>query len=199
MNRFAVTALTILGAAVFVLCLPGCGGQAGLPDTVTIELPDGTTQEVTLGAGVPSLANSTWEFERAADTAQSTVFLTISFGPEGNLDRFEGNTIAPHIFGDTILFDGERHSTNQPGLSYAAATYGAETNDASGFAFEGILTAFAGGIQAANASASASGTFDPSDPDRMTGTFAITTEVTLTQIPGANVDDSFNFVANRVE
>lgn len=198
MKRFATSALAVVGVAAFVFCLSGCGGN-GLPETVTIELPDGTTQEVVLGAGVPSLANSTWDFYQASGAAQTTVFLTISFGPEGNLDRFDGNSIAPQIFGDTILFDGERHSTNQPGISYAAATYGAETNDATGFAFEGILTAFAGGIQAATASASASGTFDPADPDTMRGSFSITSEVTLAQIPGADVNETFNFEAHRVE
>ncbi len=169
-----------------------------MPDTVAVELPDGTTANVTMGAGVASLADSTWQFYQSFGSGQSLPFLVISFGPEGNLAAFENNSIAPEIFGDTIYFDGERHATAQTGLSYAAATYGAETSDAMGFAFEGRLTAFAASIQVAQATASASGTFAADDPDTMTGTFAITTEVTVTSMPEANIDESFAFIAHRI-
>lgn len=200
MNRFLRTGLTILLSGVFVLSIAGCGGIAGnLPGEVTVLLPDGTTQTVTLGAGVPSLANSTWQFSQSFSAGQTVVFLTISFGAQGNLERFDGNTIAPEIFGDTILFDGMRHSTNQPGLSYTAGTYGAETSDAMGFTFEGRLTAFAAGLVAANAKAIASGVFDSEDPNTMSGTFSITTEVTITSIPEANVNETFPFVARRIQ
>jgi hypothetical protein len=191
-----VSALALgLGSAMI-----GCGGRgSGLPDEVTVELPDGTSQTVSLGAGVPSLANSTWEFFESLDAGQATAFLVIAFGPEGTLERFDGNTIAPEVFGNVIVFDGERHATQQPGLSYAAATYGAETSDATGFAFQGRLTAFAAGFTAAQATAIASGTFDPADENLMRGTFSIHTEITITDIPGGNVDEAFNFVARRVE
>src|SRR3989304_4098588 len=130
--------------ASLCLSLVGCGsGSTGLPDTVTIELPDGTTVEAAQGTGAPSLGNSRWEFFRSSNPAQSIAFVTINFGPDGNLESFEENTIAREIFGDTIHFDGQRHNTAQKGLQYAAATVGAETADAGGFAFEGRLTAFA--------------------------------------------------------
>lgn len=180
--------------------LAGCGSaqRSGLPETVIIELPDGTTVEAEQGAGAPSLANSCWEFFRSSSSAQSLAFVTIIFGPEGNLESFEDNTIAPQIFGDTIVFDGQRHSTAQQGMQYAAATFGAETADATGFAFEGRLTAFAVGIQAANGTATASATYVPDDPDTVVGTFTFSTRVTIASIPDADMDDEFAFVGHRV-
>jgi hypothetical protein len=182
------------------LSLAGCGSgqRSGLPETVTVELPDGTSVEVEQGAGVASLANSRWEFFHTSSSAQALAFVTIIFGPEGNLESFENNTIASEIFGDTIVFDGQRHSTTQQGLKYAAATFGAETADATGFAFEGRLTAFAAGIQAANGTATASATYDPNDPDTVVGTFTFSTRVTIASIPDANMDDEFAFVGHRV-
>jgi hypothetical protein len=186
--------------AAFGFSLAGCGSaqRSGLPETVTIELPDGTTVEADQGAGVASLANSRWEFFRTSSSAQALAFVTIIFGPEGNLESFEDNTIAPEIFGDTIVFDGQRHSTTRQGLQYAAATFGAETADATGFAFEGRLTAFAAGIQAAKGTATASATYDPDDPDTVVGTFTFSTRVTIASIPDANMDDEFAFVGHRL-
>jgi hypothetical protein len=186
--------------ASLVLSLAGCGSaqRSGLPETVTIELPDGTTVEADQGAGAPSLADSRWEFFHTSSSAQGIAFVTITFGAEGNLESFEDNTIAPEIFGDTIVFDGQRHSTAQQGLQYAAATFGAETADATGFAFEGRLTAFAAGIQAAKGTATASATYDPDDPDTVVGTFTFSTRVTIASIPDANMDDEFAFVGHRL-
>lgn len=189
-GRFAIVAL-------FAGATAGCGGGS-LPDSVIIELPDGTITSATMGAGVPSLADSTWQFYQSYGAGQSRAFMVISFGPDGNLELFEDNSIAPAVFGETIIFDGQQHPTTQAGLSYVAATYGAETSDATGFAFEGRLTAYAAGIKAAEATASASGTFAPADPDTMTGTFAFTSEVTLMDMPEANLDESFDFIAHRV-
>jgi hypothetical protein len=197
-NGLLFTALVF--AASLGPSLGGCGSaqRSGLPETVTIELPDGTTVEAGQGTGAPSLANSRWEFFQSSSSAQGLAFVTIIFGPEGNLESFQNNTIAQEIFGDTIVFDGQRHSTTQQGLSYAAATFGAETADATGFAFEGRLTAFAAGIQAANGTATATASYDPNDPDTVVGTFTFSTRVTIASIPDANIDDEFAFVGHRV-
>lgn len=201
MQGSRIVVLSLMAAGGLMLC--SCGGSGGggntVPDSATIELPDGTTQVVTLGAGVPSLANSTWEFYATASTAQSAPFLVISFGDNGNLERFDDNTISPEVFGDTIYFDGARHSTNQQGVSYEAGTYGAETSDATGFAFEGVLTAFAAGIKVAEADAGASGEFDAGDPNEMRGTFSIQMEVTANFLPPSSMDETFGFVAYRIE
>jgi len=189
---------------VFITCgvatLFGCGsGSRGtLPETLILELPDGTSVEVEQGAGAPSLANSEWQFFRNSSSGQAIAFLTVYFGSDGNLESFEENTIAREIFGDTIYFDGERHSTEQQGLQYAAATFGAETADASGFAFEGRLSAFVAGFEAATATATATATYDADDPNTVFGAFTFSTRVLVASFPGANMDDSFNFVGRRV-
>ena len=192
----------VLGGGL-ILANTSCGNQRGaVPETATVNLPDGTTTTVTLGAGVPSLANSTWELyvtgELETPAAQSLPFLVITFGPDGELTRFDGNTISPEIFGDTIYFDGASHNTNQQALSYTAGTYGAETSDATGFSFVGKLTAFAAGFTVANATITATGTFDAYDPDTMTGEFTFSVRATVDFIPNANVDKAYGFIAHRV-
>jgi hypothetical protein len=185
-----------------VLASAGCGNRNAVPETVTVQLPDGTSTTATLGAGVPSLADSTWEFYVTGNlenpAAQSLPFLVITFGPEGELTRFDGNTFSPEIFGDTIYFDGENHATSQQGLSYTAGTYGAETADASGFSFVGRLTAFAAGFTAANATITATGTFDSEDPDTMTGELTFSVRATVDFIPNADMDAGYAFIAHRV-
>lgn len=200
--RIIRTALTVATPVAFILLAAGCGARGGaLPDSVTIELPDGTTTQATLGSGVASLADTSWEFYLTAAPAQGAPFVVISFGPEGNLEAFDDNTLAAEIFGDQIIFDGQRHNTTQQGLSYSAATYGAETSDANGFAFQGILNAFAAGFKVAEGTASASGTFDPDDPNTMTGTFeyAFDTLVELPGVPVGDLEERFGFIAHRVE
>ena len=186
-------------AASLTLSLVGCGSSAssGLPDTVTLELLDGTIIEVEQGSGAASLANSQWQFFRTSPSAQGLAFVTINFGPDGELESFENNTIAQNIFGDEIQFDGQRHNTAQQGLQYAAATYGAETVDAGGFAFEGRLAAFFAGIQAANGTAAATATYVAGDPDTVEGTFKFSMQVLIPSIPTIP-DDEFEFVGHRV-
>lgn len=181
-----------------LVVIGGCGGN-DLAQSATIELPDGTTQDATLGSGVVSFANSRWQFFQTGPSSQGAAFATIRFGPDGELEAFEENTIASNIFGNTILFDGERHPTNQQGLSYEAGTYGAATADARGFAFEGAVTAFAAGLQAASATASAQGEFQNDDINTVRGTFEFSSRVTLLDIPEGNIDMSFEFIGQRVE
>lgn len=191
----------LLGTVILVGT--GCGNRSSaVPDRATVELPDGTTTTVTLGSGVPSLADSTWNFYVTGNlevpSGQSQPFLSITFGPEGELTRFDDNTFSPEIFGDTIYFDGANHNTNQAGLSYSAGTYGAETADASGFSFLGRLTAFAAGFTAANATVTASGMFDADDPDTMTGELTFSVRATVDFIPEANMDQGYTYIAHRV-
>ena len=200
-NRLVGLRNGLVTAACLSLSFVGCGsvGRTTLPETIIIELPDGSTVEVEQGAGAASLANSQWQFFRTAGSAQALAFITINFGPTGELQSFEDNTIAQAIFGDTIVFDGLRHSTTQQGLEYEAATFGAQTEDETGFAFEGQLAAFFAGIKAATATATATATYDADDPDTVVGTFkfSISMAVSIPSIP-AIPDDEFSFVGRRV-
>ncbi len=199
-SRLLRTLLVLICPATFFAMAAGCGmGNNGLPQTVTVELPDGTTTEATLGSGVITLADTTWDFFNSGSNAQGAAFVRVKFDSEGSLSRFDNNTIAREIFGDTLIFDGQRHATSQEGLEYAAATFGAETSDSSGFTFETELTAFAAGFEAASATATAQAEFDPDDPNVVRGTFSFVSEVTLLDYPEGNIDDTFNFTGRKVE
>ena len=153
-----------------------------------------------MGSGVISLADSDWDFFRGTGDPGGAAFVRVRFGSDGNLESFLDNTIASEIFGSEIVFDGQRHATAQPPLEYAAATYGAETSDSTGFTFEGRLSAYAAGFEAATATATAMAEFDDSDPNIVRGTFSFTSQVLLfaEMFPQGNMDDEFLFVGRRV-
>lgn len=189
----------LLSFSVILTLIPGCWGRStGLPASVDLSLPDGTSVDAEQGRGVPSLANSRWEFFRTAEAAQEAAFVTLNFGPQGELLGFDENTIASEIFGPTIFIDGRRHNTTQTGLQYAAAAYGGQTQDGTGMAFEVRVTGFVAGIKGAEATATATATYDPATRDIVRGTFSFSTRVTLVSIEGANQNDSFSFVGQRV-
>lgn len=205
LRRALRTANLVALSAIASLLTLGCSGGTGLPETITVELPDGSEVQTTMGSGVISFADSSWQFFRTAgSSAQGLLFVVVRFGPNGELTAFENNTLASEIFGTEILFDGQRHNTTQQGLQYAAATYGAATSDAHGFTFEGRLTAFVAVLgQAANAVATASGEFDGDDINTVRGTFTFESHVTLNAfnlVPEEYVDteESFNFIGHRV-
>lgn len=205
LHRTLCCSLVLFLSGSALVTLTGCASPStSLPATVVVELPDGTTVEVEAGGGVPSLADSSWDFFRSGAGA---AFVRITFGPSGELTSFTNSTIAPEIFGATILFDGVRHATSEPPLEYAATTFGAGTADGTGFAFEAVFVAFALAFEVGDGSATASGTFDPDNGDRMTGTFTFSTQITLDPallaqfgFPADQTSqtDTFEFVAERV-
>ena len=191
--------MSLMVFAMFGLCaMVGCGARQDVPSDVTVELPDGTEVRATLGSGVVSLADTEWDFFHVAPSGQGAPFVRLCFGPNGELASFENSTIAQGIFGSTVLFDGVRHNTTQAGLQYVAATYGAETADSTGFAFEGRMTAFAAGLEAAHATASAIGEFDADDANVMRGIFTFSSRVTLLDYPEGNQDSELSFLGRRV-
>ncbi len=198
-QRVLRTGVCAVLVGLVIFGMPGCGSRSSVPATVEVTLPDGSVVDATMGAGVISLANTSWDFYAGA-AARGTPFVRVRFGDEGNLEAFEDNTIASEIFGATIAFDGERHSTSQSGLTYSAATYGAETSDASGFTFEGRLSAFAAGFEAAAVTATATAEFDPDDPNVVSGTFYFKSEVLLfaDMFPDGNAEDEFAFIGQKV-
>ncbi len=190
------TSVGVLSLVLFGLT--GCGSNT-LPSTVVVELPDGTTVVADQGSGVAELAGTSWNFIRTTGEAQGLPFVTISFNADGALEAFDNNTMAQEILGSTVWFDGLRHATAMEGLDYVATTFGAATNDGTGFAFEGRFAAFFDGLVVGKGKVSASGTFDPDDPDTITGTFSISMEITIpVEIPEADLNESFPFVAQRI-
>lgn len=207
MSHFLARTLKLIALpACSCVLLAGCTGpNNGLPDAVTVLLPDGTEVQSTLGSGVITLANSQWDFLRVAANGQSVPFVRVQFGPAGELSAFVNSTIGQEIFGDTVIFDAQLHPTSQPPLEYAAATYGAETSDSSGFTFTGQITAtvpVVGEVAAATATATAE--FDPDDPNIVRGTFTFSVVfadvVSLLPfpIPEGGLDDEFSFEGRRV-
>lgn len=200
MTRQIIRGLCVLTvSAATVLLMTGCGNMNSLPSTVVVELPDGTTITVEQGAGVPSLADSSWDFTQTSPAGQSITFVRVTFGPDGELQRFDNSTLASNVFGDAIIFDGQRRPTAEAGFEYAATTFGAATEDGTGFTFQAVMTAFFSGLLVGEANITATGTFDPDDSDVMSGMFSFTTELTIPiQIEGANISQEFAFSAQRV-
>ena len=82
MRDFHVRGTTMLVIAVAIgAVLLGCGPRNGLPNTVTVTLPDGSQIDATQGAGVIAPADTTWDFFRVADNACAAA-LSASFGSE---------------------------------------------------------------------------------------------------------------------
>ncbi len=190
--------LVFMLAAAFVLTLMvGCAGPS-LPQSLEVELPDGSKVEAEIGTGPASLANSEWEVYRVSSTGQAAPFVTLVFDENGSITKFEDNTIAPEIFGDTIILDGQRHSTAQAGLSYSAGVYGADTEDGTEIALETRIKGFAAGIQAATVEARVAGTYTDDTRTSMTGVFSYKS-VVPNFIPNGNVEDEFNFRADRAD
>lgn len=178
--------------------LAGCGATANpLPKEVSVVLPDGTTTDAVIGSGPQSLANKQLSLRRTLPSGQGFQFIRIVFNDQGGVSEFADNTIAPEIFGTSIILDGKGHSTQQAGLSYSGGVYGAETNDGSGIAFEARIKGFAAGLQAASATASATATWE--DDGTLVGTFSYSTRVTLVDIPNANQDATFSFAASVLD
>jgi hypothetical protein len=185
--------------SAFLLLVPvltSCGNNASLPQSVELTLPSGIVLEARFGSGPASLANTEWRVYRVAPNAQDTPFLTLIFNEEGGISEITDNSIAPQIFGDTILLDGQRHPTTQEGLTYAAAVYGTESDDGSEIAFDLRLRGYVAGVLAATGEASAQAM--RIDEDAMEGTFHYKTEVTIVDIPGANQEETLNFRAQRL-
>lgn len=196
--RFLTLGLT----CVFFGSVTGCGSQrSSLPATVVVELPDGTSVSVEQGSGVPSLANSAWELIGANGQA----FVIIRFGPNGELTKFDDNTIASDILGTTLLFDGESHDTGVPPVQYTAVTFGAQTSTGTGFGFQGLLSASVPIIgSVGTGETSATGTFSANDPNVMTGTFTYSFEVNANlpfdiPISTDNLNGTIQFTATRVD
>ncbi|RJP36108.1 MAG: hypothetical protein C4547_08060 [Phycisphaerales bacterium] len=202
MNRTMLTPrlrMTMMTAALLAACLwwSGCGlGGSGLPSGVSVRLPDDSTSQAALGVGPASLADTAWEFFRAADNRLIT---RVRFNENGGVaELYDNAAVASQIFGSQILADGKSHALQADGLTYTAGSYGAENS--SGFSFELRAVARFNGIEVGTGTAYAFGTHDG---QRMEGTFGFKTTLTSlaqTVLPKeANTSDEFEFYALLIE
>ncbi len=193
----ARTSLTFSILALSSLVASGCGiGGAALPEGVSVRLPDDSTAQAALGVGPQSLANSSWEFFRAADDRLIT---RVRFNADGGVEElFDNRAVAAEVFGAQILCDGKSHATQTEGLTYSAGSYGAE--NASGFSFQMRAVAKYTGIEVGTGTATISGSHDG---QRMDGTFGFKTTLTsiaATILPKeAAASDEFAFYALLIE
>lgn len=193
----------VLCRASFMIIVPfafawlaGCGTRATLPSEVDITLPDNTKVGSRQGVGPQSLANTEWSFYRATDNALLT---RVRFNADGGVaELYDNFALAPSVFGQTVTADGKSHATSTQGLTYTAASYGAENE--SGFSFQLRALAYFNGLEVGNGSAFASGTHDG---QRMEGTFGFKSQVTglaANFVPEeANASEEFEFFATIIE
>jgi len=119
----------LVGVAVVVIGLTGCP-TVEPPNSTTfsaaalVTVADGVMVEVPLGAGAPSLADSSWALYRADD---DTLLFRADFGTEGQIERlFDSFVFAKEWLGSQIVPDTRAHPTDFPGGSYVAGAYAAE-------------------------------------------------------------------------
>ncbi len=100
-------------------------------------------------------------------------------GPTGEVLRFYENAVYfPEILGSELVPDSQLRPTPFPEMTYAAASYGGENEF--GFSFAAHLKIWLFGTEAGRGTAYASGV---RDGNRLDGTFAYTTELTLAEGP----------------
>jgi len=167
--------MTDVALAMVLTVLVGCpfaGRPPGVlfPESVLVPVAPGTTVETTLGAGAPSLANSTWALYRADD---DTLLFRIAFGPGGEVERlFDSFVFAKEWLGSKIIPDTQSHPTDFPGGSYVSGAYAAQQDGS-----VGVLGILHGGLSRAHlgtATLSFSGTVED---DRIDGMMARTVTI----------------------
>lgn len=159
-RRISRTTVTV-GLTIAVAGLAGCP-FAGLPDstalsdTEPVPVAEGRTVEAALGAGAPSLANSTWAIHKASD---DTLVFRIALGPEGQVERlFDSFVLGNPWLGTEIIPDGQPHPTAFEGGSYISGAYAAEEDGRAGIL--GVIHGLLLGVHVGTATLSFSGAVD---------------------------------------
>ncbi len=134
-SRKTARSMGFVALALLAAGLTGCP-LVGLPDskvfsaTELVTVSDGMTVEVPLGAGAPSLADSTWAVHRTDD---DSLLFRITFGSNGEVERlFYSFVFAEGWLGDEIIPDTRARPSEFPGGSYLSGAYTAEQDDSVG-------------------------------------------------------------------
>lgn len=108
-----------------VALVAGCPApeEVTLPETLDIEMPDGTVVAARIATGPTSLANSTWACYRKDNDA---LIVRVEFGADGCITRFFDNVgYSPSHLGAEVFPDSEPHAFVMPANAYyRGAAYG---------------------------------------------------------------------------
>lgn len=178
----------------------GCFGPPDLPAELEVVLPDDVRQAAPINSGPESFANGVWQARRAPiDDSVETPAMSPYGGllTGGLLERvavdalmfrghFDEAGVAtgvtdnhyylPNLLGDELPIDNQFHGTRVPGLTFAAASYGAQVDDQVGFAIPAEVRLF--GIQVSKVIVYAWGTLDETET-RVDGIFGYTSDLNL--------------------
>lgn len=173
--RPMLRSIELFALAIVISAVVGCPllrspSTPGFAATEPVTVAPGKTVEVALGAGAPSLADSTWSIHRADD---DTLLFRIEFGPQGQVVRlFDSFVFGDPWLGSEIIADTDSHPTAFAGGSYLSGAYAAETDD--GVGVLGVLHGRLLGAHVGTATLEFSGAIDG---DRIDGTMVRTVEV----------------------
>ena len=125
-SRTMTRAIKLVGLALAGVCVAGCPsaglpGSAAFSETESVTVGDGVSVEVALGAGAPSLADSTWAIRKATD---DSLLFRMTFGSNGEVERlFDSFVLAKAWLGSALIPSPQAHSTDFPRGTYAPGPY----------------------------------------------------------------------------
>jgi hypothetical protein len=170
--------LFLVGLTLVVLTGCGASTSPNLPDSLTITMPNGSTQTVNLGSGPAALANSTWACYRVTDN--TTLLARLEFGADGKILRIYDNTFLPEQIGTEFTPDGLVHSLAIYGVEYAAGSFGISVGQDFGFSVP--INAWFLGTQVVSGTVYGSGTVGTNS---FTGKIGYTAQIYQTSITQA--------------
>jgi len=156
----------LLGLVCVAINLAGCSPAAppesvAFLETESVTVSDNAAIPARVGAGAPSLADSSWAVYRAVD---DVLLFRIEFGSDGEVERlFDNSVFAKEWLGPEIIPDMVPRSTDFPGGSYVSAAYAAEHDASAGVL--GVLHGLLLGAHLGTATLSFSGAVDGNRTD----------------------------------
>lgn len=194
-SRTMTRAIKLVGLALAGVCVAGCPsaglpGSAAFSETESVTVGDGVPVEVALGAGAPSLADSTWAIRKATD---DSLLFRMTFGSNGEVERlFDSFVLAKEWLGSEIIPDTQAHSTDFPGGSYVSGAYAAEQDGS-----VGVLGVVHGLLLGAHLGTATLGFSGPVVGDRIDGTMIRTVTIFAETPFSAPGDAEFDAYARR--
>jgi hypothetical protein len=180
--RLIARPFRLLGLAFVAIAPTGCflvrlPDSATLPAVEPVTVADGVTVQALLGAGAPSLTDSTWAVYKADD---DSLLFRIEFGSSGEVTRiFDSFVFAREWLGSEVIPDGQARPTDFPGGRYVSGAYAAEQGGS-----VGVLGILHGLLLSTHLGTATLGFSGPVEGDRIDGTM-IRTVMILAETPPA--------------